>query len=343
MTVHTPRRRVQQLHRLVVAGGCLSVHNCAMTVTLTWIGWAVGLLAAVLTLYQWVTSRKRRRAEDRAFEILNQQLVAADAKEEVEHYQQLRLDLRRQIEREIPAEARKAYLRNRLEGLAKSIGEDYEEYSKIQRELNAPPRSALDQSIRAVIEQNRLPSGRTHRTRERVLLGLITFLALFSLTPISNIDEVYTKILSEPAAYSGRIFALTVFLSIVFWSIVVGMIFVASPLGRSFGRSRVLSLLTIAATAVAFFILILISYNSWLNLHDNPPFNDSTFVYEYHATYFYVYWLITAAAICAGTLIAEILVKASQMLRAFARKDHAPRSPELDAKMKAGQLPSGRS
>jgi hypothetical protein len=309
------------------------MHNRRMTVALTWIGWAVGLLAATLTLYQWSTSRNRRRAQDRAFEILNQQLIAADAKEEVEHYQQLRLDLRRQVDREIPAEARKAYLRNRLDGLAKGISDDYEEYRRVQQELNVPQSSELDQRIQAVVRQNLVPSGRFRRNRERAMLGLIAFLAIFSLTPISYVNQAYIKILSEPAAYSIKTFDYMAVLSVVFWSIVLSMVFAATPLGAFFRNHHMWSILIGTVTIITFSVLAFATYGHWIDIHSDPPLNENTFAYEYHTRFLYLYWLVTLAAISAGAFFAAVFIKVGQMWRAVMHNDVAQRSVTLDAQM----------
>jgi hypothetical protein len=286
------------------------VHTVVMNFALNWVGWTVGLVAAVITIAQTLRSRRRHRAEDRAYEILNRQLDAEDAEkkaktaeEKVELYQQRRLDLRRQIEQEIPNEARKAYLKNRLDGLAKSIADDFREYTKIEQQLK-DSKPALDPSIQSIIEQTLLPVRRSQRARERLVLGVVAFLALAILTPINQVSNAYSKVVSEPAHYGGGRLFLALLLAVIFWFLVARIAFSAT----SIGTSSEAGCIVIFATAIISVTLIAIGLYQWLHIHDNPPYNDATYSYDYAASFGYIYWLLTGATIAGGMLLAGISV-----------------------------------
>lgn len=181
-----------------------------MPSALNWLGYVVGLVAGLQQLIIWMRSRRLSKAQSRAFEILNSQLNAEEAKEAASKYESMRESLRLQVEQDIPREARRVYLKNRLDRLGESLSHDYEEYSAIEQELGlASEASQLDIKIRDVVQESLLPELRTRRRRERVLVGLVGLLVLLNFLPLGQLPVVLLVALAEPNQHGYDEFILS--------------------------------------------------------------------------------------------------------------------------------------
>jgi hypothetical protein len=152
------------------------------------VGVIVGLIAGLQQLAGWVRRRRYQRAEELVLRIASQQLEAAAAKEDFAKYQALKENLRRQVEEEVPREARRVYLRSRVDALNQQIGSDVEEYLVVEQALADLERRApatLDNRLRAVIESSIRPAYIRRRQTDRVVLGGLVALLVLTLSPIN--------------------------------------------------------------------------------------------------------------------------------------------------------------
>jgi uncharacterized membrane-anchored protein YhcB (DUF1043 family) len=246
---------------------------------LNWLGYAVGLVAGLQQLIVWFRSRRLTRAQNRAFEILNSQLNADEAKEAAEKYEALRSSLREQIEFDIPREARRAYLRNRLSRLAENLSREYGEYAAIESELRLPSsESQLDGRIRSVVEESLMPEMHARQGRERMLLGLVGLLVLLNLLPFGSLPTQLLPVLLEPPRHSFGASALSfLFLvTVAFASTVVGLSILrpswAARLARSWSTSSVIVLATYMTVPSGIGSIYI-----WTNAHIKPHVNFSDY------------------------------------------------------------------
>ncbi|GAA3295288.1 hypothetical protein GCM10020218_076020 [Dactylosporangium vinaceum] len=130
----------------------------------------------------WVQDRRTRREQQRLFEIIGNQLNAERARVEAVQSTALVAELRAQIERDLPAEARRVHLSERLQSLARSITADFEEYQQIEKEMaQTASASPLHEQVRSVVEQAILPARQMDRRRDRFVLIMLDLLAASTL------------------------------------------------------------------------------------------------------------------------------------------------------------------
>jgi predicted nucleic acid-binding Zn ribbon protein len=216
------------------------------------IGVIIGLLAGIQQLWSWAATRGQRRAEERVLEIAAQQLNtervkkdAEQAKKDAERYEMLRADLRSQVEREVPREARRVYLINRMDRLAASLSSDLEEYETIEQELRSlSGRSAspLDERVRAVVRGTILPSQEQRQRRERLIFVLLVVLVVLSFSPITPIYLIqgYFHVLGSSEVFSVTSIALALFFGLIVLATVFRIS--CSPLSRHLRSSTISSL-----------------------------------------------------------------------------------------------------
>src|SRR5262249_16109162 len=140
-----------------------------------------------------------------------------------------RRQLRDQIERELPAEARRVYLLNRQDVLARTIADDYAEYEIIERELGmrTSTSTSLDARVRAVVQASIVPAQQTRRRRELRIYALLILLVAISFLPLSlgNVTGYAFATTASPTEYSlGAL--LTAVPIVIGISAVVGIVIV---------------------------------------------------------------------------------------------------------------------
>jgi hypothetical protein len=120
------------------------------------------------------------------------------------------------VDEEVPREAKRVYLRSRLDSLSASIGEEVEHFEALNRELavleqRAP--DALDERVRKVIERSIQPDYIRRRRRERTtaaaLLGLVP-LSLSPVPPLYAFAEASTVLFNPADAYTSDLVASVV-------------------------------------------------------------------------------------------------------------------------------------
>jgi hypothetical protein len=164
-------------------------------------GVIISILAGVHYFYSLISRRRIQAAEDRYFETLASQHDAEEAKQDVAAYETLRAQLRDQVDKEVPREARRIFIENRRDQLVNSIGEQFDEYERLGREVAAMPEAnSLDDRVRQVIEARVAPLYRRSQRRERALAFGIGVLVIVSLIPISpgQLIFAYFAVLREP-------------------------------------------------------------------------------------------------------------------------------------------------
>jgi hypothetical protein len=147
----------------------------------------LGGIAAAQQLITWLTGRRRQKALEQVLEDVADKIDAETTEKEVVRLRELAAGIRTQIDNDLPREARRVYLTNRLATIARSIGELYEEYHDIERELQSSrPASPLEGTLRASIEATIMPQYRQRERRDRQLRILLALAVALLLLPVPN-------------------------------------------------------------------------------------------------------------------------------------------------------------
>ncbi|MFG1961490.1 hypothetical protein [Nonomuraea sp. NPDC049028] len=168
------------------------------------IGAILGAIAAVQQLIAAVAKYRRRKEESRLFQIMKDQLdaeharsEAQTAKQEADSLSEMREVLRKQIEEDVPREARRLYIEHRLSVLGREIAEQYREYISLQSELNTEVRTQLDERLATVIEETIVPAQVSRSRRERWILALLVAIGLFTFTPF-DLQRIFSYYITQP-------------------------------------------------------------------------------------------------------------------------------------------------
>jgi hypothetical protein len=274
----------------------------------------VGLAAGLQQLVSWVSSRRRRRAEDRLLKIVESQLRAEEAQAAAERYSTLRAELRRQVENEIPREARRIFLLNRRDRLASSITEDLQEYTAIEQELAETSDlggSPLDERVRAVVQETIVPSQEARRRRERAVLAIVAALLLLSFSPfpVGYFISSYFEVVGYSDRYTSMSIVFTMALGIIVVALVAYLSYgpVLTRLRRIQGvrhrlhRSR---LFVFAATLAGSACTVLGFY--WRNLAEvavRAPYQSDE---VWQATQSRIGWYRFGAGVCLNVSVALV-------------------------------------
>jgi hypothetical protein len=168
----------------------------------------VGVSAAVQQLLSFITGRRRQKALEQFAEDVADRIDTRSTEKQLSRLRQLRDGIQDQIENQLPHEARRAYLKNRLDTLASSIGEVFAEYQAIERELALDVSdSPLEASLREVVETTIVPAYRQRERYQRQLRLLLIVTLVLLISPISPGYLVfapigaYFTVTGEPDSY----------------------------------------------------------------------------------------------------------------------------------------------
>jgi hypothetical protein len=214
----------------------------------------LGLIAAVYTLLAPVVGRRDRRAINRVFDRAEKALVAEEAERNVGEIEARLNVLRREVQDEIPLEARRVYLRARLEELRGQLGTDIREFERLRRQLSSLDSRGepLEEGLRAAIEDSIRPAYVRRRQSERALVAVLAILLLAIFLPVGRLPaDAWDSLVYSADATT---FAVTASIAAIAALICLGVIFLAQALPPRFRRTKLSHwsfLFTIAVTLVA--------------------------------------------------------------------------------------------
>lgn len=198
---------------------------------------AITILAGTQQLFNWVTRRRYRRAEQAVLDAVAAQIDADEAHRSYERTENLLRSLRQQVEKDVPKEALRVYLQERSGVLAERLAEDAAEYEDLQArlaDLTGDEPTALDARVRAVIESAIQPAATRRRRADRTLVVLLAALLILSVVPFPPGDLIrgYFDVIENPGDY---LFSAVINVSII---AIVMIAAVAVPLVRSYDIRR---------------------------------------------------------------------------------------------------------
>lgn len=151
----------------------------------------ITLVVGLGSFVDWGNRIRNRRVDRRILELVTDQLMAEDIEGRVQQLGELNRKLQRQIDG-LPAEANRLFLQQRMDVLATSIAQDFEEYRSLEVAIGTSASStALDPMIRQAIEQNMLSPQKRRDRRNLYVLVLLGLLIALNLLPISVSGLVY--------------------------------------------------------------------------------------------------------------------------------------------------------
>ncbi|GAB1819781.1 hypothetical protein HerbRD11066_29450 [Herbidospora sp. RD11066] len=137
-------------------------------------------------------------------EIMKDKLSAESAKSEAEYARKeadnlsaIHEMLRRQIEEDVPREARRLYIEHRLDVLGRAISEQYKEYHALQNEAAGFKNAELDERLAFVVKETILPNHIIRARRERWTLALLIGVVLLTISPF-ELQRIASFFTSQP-------------------------------------------------------------------------------------------------------------------------------------------------
>jgi hypothetical protein len=150
-------------------------------------------LAALQGLATWIRRRSLQKTQD---ELLRNYRLTADADEarkDFTEYSNRLSALREQIEIQVPIQARRDYLRERLAQLRHNLYDDFREYQQIEQELGETiPLTDIDSQIRTIIQNSIVPQRVMQDRRSLGTLILVLTLIAINLSPLSLNGIIYS-------------------------------------------------------------------------------------------------------------------------------------------------------
>jgi hypothetical protein len=181
---------------LIAAGSKVTSHQHPSFSAWGVAGVIITVICGVAAIQQLTGGIRRRELQSAQDELLREYQLTVDAKEvkkSIEENTQQLDELRRQIQVQLPIQARRDYLRERLDQLGRDLYRDFEEYQSIQRELDeTSAQNTIDVQIREVIDSAIVPQRRLSGRRSQGMLVLILALGAINLSPLNLSRLVYS-------------------------------------------------------------------------------------------------------------------------------------------------------
>jgi seryl-tRNA synthetase len=152
------------------------------------VGTTIGIIAAAQQFLSGYKRRNYKSAEEKFLKAIEASEAISSSLSQVKQYQAIRERLRKEIESQIPKQARNAYLVNRLEQLTDDLHQIYADYQDVRRELGEGNiADELDQRVRDAIRMS-TPSRRA-RERRSLYMEAYAKLSLKKYRPMAARNE----------------------------------------------------------------------------------------------------------------------------------------------------------
>jgi hypothetical protein len=201
------------------------------------VGVVVGLIAGIQQIATTLRRRRFSRAERRVLETVARALDAESAAEDVAKYEALRESLRRQVEDEVPLEARRVFLRTQIDHLRQRIGADVTEFERLRGQLarlEAQRVEPLDARLDEVVERAIRPPYAKRRGNETAILVMVSLLLVAALSPY----EVGYVLFAAPEALTDSADESPADVGVAIAVGALAVFGIATALGNWFLRSR---------------------------------------------------------------------------------------------------------
>ena len=238
-------------------------------------GVIIGIAAAIQQLGTWIRRRKKQKAQDELLEEYKLTIDAKTARKDVEQYTEQLKELRHQMDTQLPIQARRDYLTERLEQLRRDLYHDFSEYQEIEKELaDTRPETSLDRRIRMVVETSIVPERRLQERRGLYTLLLVFALVLINISPYSLNQQLYSyfNVLGYSNEWPVSDIAWTMLFGFI--SLTLLLVFVMSLVPRTSGIWRISTLIS-GRLALALACLVVIALVIVGEIARNIAQNDS--------------------------------------------------------------------
>jgi hypothetical protein len=143
----------------------------------------IGGIGTIVSGLGWARSRNKKRTIDTILDRWTTQFTAETSEADLAQLRASIESLQRQIGDDIPREARRAYLDNRIASVGSAIGELFEEYRDIEKELQGSAKVPLQDTLRRSIETTIMPTFAKEQRRSRQLWALLVLVVLLLVVP----------------------------------------------------------------------------------------------------------------------------------------------------------------
>jgi hypothetical protein len=148
-------------------------------------GWLIAIISGWL---QWKSYREQKQNEKGYREILERAKQDWDGRYTEEQVQQLTkqfTQLQEQIRQDVPLQARRVFLEDRLNTLSENIALLYSQYNDLTKEYSEMPMTILPQPMRDAIEKEIKPIHLIKQRHQRITLILLSLILVFLVIPIA--------------------------------------------------------------------------------------------------------------------------------------------------------------
>jgi hypothetical protein len=193
------------------SGNTQNTNSINYTTVLTVVASIIGIYCGVIATQQILSTVRRRKLQKSQDELLRRFQIVVDtanaekdaeaARQEVEEYSRKLDELRQQINDQLPIQARRDYLTERIDQLSKDIYRDYKEYQEAQKELEITASTGpLDDQIRNAIKIDIMPHRLIQERRNLTVLIVLVFLVVIDISPykLNQFVYAYFNILGYP-------------------------------------------------------------------------------------------------------------------------------------------------
>jgi hypothetical protein len=184
----------------------------------------IGGIASCLALWAYITGFRNQRTFNRWVASQEIQQQTGDKEKELRSLSEVISDLQSQINHDVPREAERIYLSNRLDSLTRTLGEQYDEYKKISDRLSVLSADSdartLSKPILQIIERAVVPGYKARERRDRqsrVLLIILLILLVIpgTFSPGTLIDDEFIITFGPGAAPEAAVFWASLAASII--------------------------------------------------------------------------------------------------------------------------------
>jgi len=272
----------------------------------------LGGIVAAIQLPKILRGRRRDRALESILDGVANGLDAEAQAARLDDLTRAVEEIRRQIDFEVPLEARRVYLTDRATALVENIGALVGELDQINSELeDAAGAPAMEGGLRQMLETSVMPAHRAkvqQDRRVRVLLGVIV--ALFVVPPALQpyaFAQRFVDGVGEPFEFTTANLAMNILLGALFLGVAISVAATRrwrAPVQR-FSQRTASTMVTVAAAGLG--ISLAAASLLWL---DSSRFGDDPFYWDGTDQRF-----ITATALAAIVLLG--LATAAVLARAY--------------------------
>lgn len=223
------------------------------------IGWIFGIVSAVATLRSYFGQKKMERAYISVLEQAKLDWEGKYTENQIKELSEQFNKLQKQIQNDIPKQARRVLLENQLNSLIDSITTLYQQYKLIRQQIDElSSAKELDLPIKKAIEDEIMPNYLGHKRQQRgtqIMLMAIFILTIFPFFGELLIRNLYDFLYNSGLhIYSGDILA---YVTGIIVSLVISFLFIPNKFVHMILRNKLKGAITSAILLISWVAILL--------------------------------------------------------------------------------------